>query len=86
MFALCNREIDLLAVLISATISVPKQSSSSGCVDHVFTLRLIIEKSLRFQTPLVLSFIDYEQAFDSVDRTALTKSYRYMVYQKNTLK
>ena len=44
-----------------------------GCVDHVFTLRLIIEKSLRCQTPLVLSFIDYEQAFDSVDRTALTK-------------
>ena len=44
-----------------------------GCVDHVCTLRLIIEKSLRCQTPLVLSFIDYEQAFDSVDRTALTK-------------
>ena len=43
------------------------------CVDQVFTLRLIIEKSLRCQTPLVLSFIDYEQAFDSVDRTALTK-------------
>ena len=38
-----------------------------GCVDQVFTLRLIIEKSLRCQTPLVLSFIDYEQAFDSVD-------------------
>ena len=44
-----------------------------GCFDHVFTLRLIIENSLRCQTPLVLSFIDYEQAFDSVDRTALTK-------------
>ena len=44
-----------------------------GCVDHVFTLRLIIEKSLRFQTPLVLSCIDYEQAFDSVERRALTK-------------
>ena len=44
-----------------------------GCVDHVFTLRLIIEKSLSCQTPLVLSFIDYEQAFDSVDRRALAK-------------
>ena len=32
-----------------------------GCVDQVFTLRLIIEKCLRCQTPLVLSFIDYEQ-------------------------
>ena len=30
-----------------------------GCFDQVFTLKLIIEKSLRCQTPLVLSFIDY---------------------------
>ena len=44
-----------------------------GCVDQVFTLRLMIEKSLRCQTPLVLSFIDYEQAFDSIDRRALAK-------------
>ena len=43
------------------------------CVDHVFTLRLIIEKSLCYQTPLVLSFINYEQAFDSVDRKSLAK-------------
>ena len=44
-----------------------------GGVDQVFTLRLIIEKYLRCQTPLVLSFIDYEQAFDSVDKRALAK-------------
>ena len=44
-----------------------------GCVDQVFTLRLIFEKSLCCQTPLVLSFIDYKQAFDSVDRRTLTK-------------
>ena len=44
-----------------------------GCVDRVFTLRLIIEKSLRRQTSLILSFIDYEQAFDSLDRRALAK-------------
>ena len=44
-----------------------------GCVDQVFTLRLITEKSLHCQTPLVLTFIDYEQAFDSVDRRPLAK-------------
>jgi hypothetical protein len=34
---------------------------------------LIIEKCLSCQTPLVLSFIDYEQASDPVDRRALVK-------------
>ena len=42
-----------------------------GRVDRIFTFRLIIEKYLSCQTPLVLSFTDYEQAFDSVDRRAL---------------
>jgi len=42
-----------------------------GCVDQNFTLRLIIEKHLSYQTALGLSFIDYEQAFDSVDRRAV---------------
>ena len=46
---------------------------SRGCGDQIFTLRLIIEKCLRYQTPLFFSFIDYEQAFDSVDRRALAK-------------
>ena len=44
-----------------------------ACVNQIFTLRVIIEKYLRCQTPLVLSFIDYEQAFDYVDRRALAK-------------
>ena len=44
-----------------------------GCVNKIFTLRLIIEKCLSSQTSLVLSFIDYEQAFDSVDKRALVK-------------
>ena len=43
-----------------------------GCVDQIFTLRLVIERWLSYQTPLVLSFIDYKQEFDSVDR-ALAK-------------
>jgi len=36
-------------------------------------LGLINKDSPRRQTPLVLSFICYEQAFDSVDRRALPK-------------
>ena len=44
-----------------------------GWVDQIFNLRLIIEKCFSFQTPLVLSIIDFEQAFNSVDRRALAK-------------
>ena len=44
-----------------------------GCVDQIFTLRLIIEKCLNYQTYSVISFIDYEQIFESVDRRALAK-------------
>ena len=44
-----------------------------GCVDPIFALRLITEKCLNNQIPLILSFIDYEQAFNSVDRRALAK-------------
>ena len=54
-----------------------------GCVDQIFTLRLIIEKCLSCQTPLVLSFIQYEQLFDSVDRRALAKvSFLYRIPDK----
>ena len=44
-----------------------------GWVNQIFTLRLIIEKCLSYQIPLVLSFIDYEQAFASPDKRALVK-------------
>ena len=44
-----------------------------GRVDQVFTFWLIIEKCLSCQTPLVFSFIHYDQAFNSVDRKALAK-------------
>ena len=43
-------------------------------------LLLIIEKCLSYQTPLVLSFIDYKQAFDSADRRALAKVSEHMTF------
>ena len=42
-------------------------------VGQIFTLRLIIEKCLTYQKPLVFSFIDYEQELDSAHRRALAK-------------
>jgi len=42
-----------------------------GCIDQIFTLRLLIEKCLEFQIPAVSTFVDFKAAFDSVHRPSL---------------
>ena len=39
-----------------------------SCTDQIATLRIILEQSLEWNSPLYVNFIDYEKAFDSVDR------------------
>ena len=38
-----------------------------SCVDQIATLRIIIEQSLEWQSPLYVNFIDLRKAFDTVD-------------------
>lgn len=42
-----------------------------SCIDHINTLRIIIEQSVEWQTPLYLLFIDFKQAFDTINHHAL---------------
>lgn len=42
-----------------------------SCIDHINTLRIIIEQSVEWQSPLFLIFIDFEQAFDSIHRETM---------------
>ena len=42
-----------------------------SCIDQIATLRIIVEQSTEWNSPLYINFIDYEKAFDSIDRTAL---------------
>lgn len=42
-----------------------------SCIDQINTLRIIIEQAVEYCSPLYLLFIDYEKAFDSVDRTCI---------------
>jgi hypothetical protein len=42
-----------------------------GLFGQIFRLRLIIGMFLSCQNPLILSFIDYKQDFDSADSRAL---------------
>lgn len=42
-----------------------------SCIDLINTLRIIIEQSAEWQSPLYLAFIDFEKAFDSIDRECM---------------
>jgi hypothetical protein len=45
-----------------------------SCIVQINTLRIIIEQSLEFQSRLYLLFVDYQKAFDSVDRRWIWKA------------
>ncbi|VDO98105.1 unnamed protein product [Schistosoma margrebowiei] len=42
-----------------------------SCTDQIATLRIIVEQSVECNSSLYINFIDYEKAFDSVDRRTL---------------
>ena len=44
------------------------------CMDHIHTLRQVIEKSKVYRIPLVLIFVDYKKAFDSVELNGVWNS------------
>ena len=44
-----------------------------SCSEQIFTLSTIIEQSLEYQTPLIINFIDFKKAFDSIHRELLWK-------------
>ena len=58
-----------------------------SCADQIASLRIIVEQSLEWNSPsppppppphrLYINFIDYEKAFDSVDRETMWKLLRH---------
>lgn len=42
-----------------------------SCTDQINTLRILIEQSVEWRSPLYLLFIDFERAFDMLDRNAI---------------
>ncbi|VDP32908.1 unnamed protein product [Schistosoma margrebowiei] len=48
-----------------------------SCTDQIATLRIIVEQSVEWNSSLYINFIDYEKAFDNVDRRTLWKLLRH---------
>ena len=48
-----------------------------SCTDQIVTLRIILEQSAEWNTPLYINFVDFEKAFDSLDRDSLWKLLRH---------
>ena len=44
-----------------------------SCTDQIATLRIIVEQSMEWDSSLYINFVDYEKAFDSLDRDTLWK-------------
>merc|ERR1711989_16583 len=45
-------------------------------IDHLHTINQLIEKTLEYNKPLCLAFVDYEKAFDSIEHNAVFNSMR----------
>ena len=48
-----------------------------SCTDQIAALRIIVERSIEWNSPLLVNFIDFEKAFDSIDRDTLWKLLRH---------
>ena len=48
-----------------------------SCTDQIATLRIILEQSQEWNSSLYINFLDFEKAFDSVDRGTLWKLLRH---------
>ena len=50
--------------------------------DHIFNLRMIIQKCCEFNQPLFTCFVNYTKAFDSVEHQQLSTVMREMGFPK----
>ena len=49
-----------------------------GCIEHIVTLRLIIDRCMRLRSPLFIAFVDFSKAYDRVPRSYLLTRLRQL--------
>ncbi|VDP24700.1 unnamed protein product [Schistosoma margrebowiei] len=60
-----------------------RQIKNGKAADQIATLRIIVEQPVEWNSSLYINFIDYEKAFDSVDRRMLWKLLRHYGVPEN---
>ena len=67
----------IILARISRTLDEAQPYEQAGfrqgfsCMDHIQTVAMVIEVCREYHLPLVLTFVDYEKAFDSVETNAI---------------
>lgn len=66
-----NRIKDLIDAQLRDEQAVFRKDRS--CKDQIAALRIIVEQSIEWNSPLYINFVDYKKAFESLDRETLWK-------------
>ena len=72
----------ILKTISAATDTFLRQEQAGfrrgkSCIDHIFTLRQILEQSTEWNSTIYIAFIDFEKPFDSLHRESLWRILRH---------
>ena len=81
--------LERVAPVLNTTLRTEQNGfrSKRSCVDHINSLRIIIEQLVEFRSPLNMLFIDFERAFDSIKRHVIWTALKNVgVQDENTIR
>jgi len=75
----CSVLLERIRVAVDSQLRQEQAGFRRGrsCNDQIFTLRQIIEKVTAWQRPVMMNFVDFTKAFDSVHRPSLWRILNY---------
>ena len=71
----CKVLLNKLQTVVDRTLPEEQAGFQSGrsCGEQIFTLRNVVEQTIEVQKSIIVDFIDFQKAFDSVHRPNLWK-------------